>query len=217
MQHGSTRCRTWLERSTTERPYADSKSDGLSKAKDVLTEIAAKCSETKFTITGYSQGADIAGDLASEIGNSSGPVKAEQILAVGLLADPGAGTKGEAVIGPQPSGKGLPIRGHRVWGSCRGASRRSVIPKTSTARSRRDRAHCSDRWVHCSPRPRGLEVTAICAWPLLWHRISLMPTFRPRHRNRQPDQRTVEGPTARSISSRSSPAQQPGEHHQPSR
>ena len=89
------------------KTYADSKSDGLSKAKDVLTEIAAKCSETKFTITGYSQGADIAGDLASEIGNSSGPVKAEQILAVGLLADPGAGTKGEAVIGPQPSGKGI--------------------------------------------------------------------------------------------------------------
>ena len=43
------------------KTYADSKSDGLSKAKAVLTEIAAKCSDTKFTITGYSQGADIAG------------------------------------------------------------------------------------------------------------------------------------------------------------
>lgn len=89
------------------KTYADSKSDGLSKAKDVLTEIAAKCSDTKFTITGYSQGADIAGDLASEIGNGSGPVKAEQVLAVGLLADPGSGTKGEAVVGPKPSGKGI--------------------------------------------------------------------------------------------------------------
>ena len=89
------------------KTYADSKSDGLTRAKDVLNKIATKCSDTKFTITGYSQGADVAGDLASEIGNGTGPIKAEQILAVGLLADPGSGTKGEAVIGPQSSGKGI--------------------------------------------------------------------------------------------------------------
>ncbi|MDJ0407156.1 cutinase family protein [Rhodococcus erythropolis] len=89
------------------KTYADSKSDGLTRAKDILSEIATKCSDTKFTITGYSQGADIAGDLASEIGNGSGPIKAEQVLAVGLLADPGSGTNGEAVIGPKPSGKGI--------------------------------------------------------------------------------------------------------------
>ncbi|MDF3319738.1 cutinase family protein [Rhodococcus sp. C3V] len=89
------------------KTYADSKSDGLARAKDALSEIATKCSGIKFTITGYSQGADIAGDLASEIGNGSGPIKAEQVLAVGLLADPGSGTNGEAVIGPKPSGKGI--------------------------------------------------------------------------------------------------------------
>lgn len=89
------------------KTYADSKSDGLARAKDVLSEIATTCSGIKFTITGYSQGADIAGDLASEIGNSSGPIASEQVLAVALLADPGSGTKGEAVIGPHPSGKGI--------------------------------------------------------------------------------------------------------------
>ncbi|MDE8649914.1 cutinase family protein [Rhodococcus qingshengii] len=89
------------------KTYADSKSDGLTRAKDVIAEIATKCSDTKLTITGYSQGADIAGDLASEIGNGSGPIKAEQVLAVGLLADPGSGTNGEAIIGPKPSGKGI--------------------------------------------------------------------------------------------------------------
>lgn len=89
------------------KTYADSKSDGLTKAKEVLSGSAARCSDIKFTITGYSQGADIAGDLASEIGNGSGPIKAEQVLAVGLLADPGSGTKGEAVVGPKPSGKGI--------------------------------------------------------------------------------------------------------------
>ena len=55
------------------KTYADSKSDGLTRVKDVISEIAAKCSDTKFTITGYSQGADIAGDLASEIGNGFRP------------------------------------------------------------------------------------------------------------------------------------------------
>ncbi|MFB7860179.1 cutinase family protein [Rhodococcus qingshengii] len=89
------------------KTYADSKSDGSARAKDVISEIAAKCSGITFTITGYSQGADIAGDLASEIGNGSGPIKAEQVLAVGLLADPGSGTNGEAVIGPKPSGTGI--------------------------------------------------------------------------------------------------------------
>ena len=103
----STLCHTWPEHSTTEKTYADSKSDGLTRVKDVISEIAAKCSDTKFTITGYSQGADIAGDLASEIGNGSGPIKAEHVLAVGLLADPGSGTNGEAVIGPKPSGTGI--------------------------------------------------------------------------------------------------------------
>ncbi|NMM90393.1 cutinase [Rhodococcus sp. SRB_17] len=89
------------------KTYADSKADALTKADAVLSEIADKCSGTKITITGYSQGADAAGDLASSIGNGSGPVKPEQVLAVGLLADPGAGTKGEAVVGPKPSGQGI--------------------------------------------------------------------------------------------------------------
>ena len=144
------------------KTYADSKSDGLTRAKDVIAEIATKCSDTTFTITGYSQGADIAGDLASEIGNGSGPIKAEQVLAVGLLADPGSGTNGEAVIGPKPSGNGIADPRPQGMGklSGRAGSRRSAIRKTSTARSKKVRARCSDRWVQCSPKLRVLELTA---------------------------------------------------------
>ncbi|ABG99789.1 conserved hypothetical protein (plasmid) [Rhodococcus jostii RHA1] len=87
--------------------YADSKVDALTKSKAVLTEVASKCANTKFTITGYSQGADAAGDLASQIGNDHGPVPADRVLAVGLLADPGAGTKGAATVGPRTSGHGI--------------------------------------------------------------------------------------------------------------
>nr|GLK40752.1 hypothetical protein GCM10017611_76270 [Rhodococcus wratislaviensis] len=87
--------------------YADSKVDALSKSNAVLTGVASKCRNTKFTITGYSQGADAAGDLASGIGNDHGPVPADRVLAVGLLADPGAGTQGSAAVGPRTSGHGI--------------------------------------------------------------------------------------------------------------
>ncbi|KXX58781.1 cutinase family protein [Rhodococcus sp. LB1] len=87
--------------------YADSKIDALTKATAVLTDIASRCTNTKFTITGYSQGADAAGDLASGIGNDHGPVPADRVLAVGLLADPGAGTQGSAIVGPRTSGEGI--------------------------------------------------------------------------------------------------------------
>ncbi|MDV8070851.1 cutinase family protein [Rhodococcus sp. IEGM 1366] len=87
--------------------YADSKADALAKSKQILSKVENACPKTKFTIIGYSQGADAAGDLASEIGNGKGPVDASRVLAVGLLADPGAGTKGSATVGPRTSGHGI--------------------------------------------------------------------------------------------------------------
>ncbi|WP_370185197.1 cutinase family protein [Rhodococcus wratislaviensis] len=87
--------------------YADSKVDAVTRATAVLTDVSRKCTNTKFTITGYSQGADAAGDLASRIGNDNGPMPADRVLAVGLLADPGAGTKGSATVGPRTSGHGI--------------------------------------------------------------------------------------------------------------
>jgi hypothetical protein len=87
--------------------YADSKAAALTKSKQILSKVEKDCPNTKFTIVGYSQGADAAGDLASEIGNGKGPVDASRVLAVGLLADPGAGTKGSATVGPRTSGHGI--------------------------------------------------------------------------------------------------------------
>ncbi len=88
--------------------YADSKADAVSRAKQVLAKVANSCPSTKFTMIGYSQGADAAGDVASDIGNGKGPpVDPGRVLAVGLLADPGAGTKGSATVGPRTSGQGI--------------------------------------------------------------------------------------------------------------
>lgn len=87
--------------------YADSKADAVERAEQVLSKVSNSCPRTKFTITGYSQGADAAGDLAAAIGNGKGPVDPTRVLAVGLLADPGAGTKGVATVGPPTSGTGI--------------------------------------------------------------------------------------------------------------
>ena len=87
--------------------YADSKADAVSKASAVLKTYADKCHGAKITITGNSQGADAAGDIAAAIGNDRGPIDADRVLGVGLLADPGAGTKGSATVGSKTSGEGI--------------------------------------------------------------------------------------------------------------
>ncbi|WP_107656982.1 cutinase family protein [Nocardia suismassiliense] len=87
--------------------YADSKNTALENATAALRDYGTRCPTARFTINGYSQGADAAGDLAAAIGNDRGPVPADRVLAVGLLADPGAGTPGETIVGPGTAGTGI--------------------------------------------------------------------------------------------------------------
>lgn len=89
------------------RTYADSETTGKQNAQDTIRDYATRCPTAKFTLTGYSQGAQAAGDLAADIGNDRGPIPAQKVLAVGLLADPGAGTKGESIVGPRNTGTGI--------------------------------------------------------------------------------------------------------------
>ncbi|MGW5569764.1 cutinase family protein [Nocardia thailandica] len=51
-------------------------------------EIAEACPLTKFVIMGYSQGALIAGDFLSAVGNRKGVIDPSRILAGALLSDP---------------------------------------------------------------------------------------------------------------------------------
>ena len=88
-------------------PYADSKADGVKSVTDTLRQRAARCPATVFSIIGYSQGADIAGDIAENIAQGRGPITASKLRATVLIADPGRGTKGETVVGPNPPGHGI--------------------------------------------------------------------------------------------------------------
>ena len=96
--------------------YGTSKKEAIDRASQHIADKAAECPGTKFGLTGFSQGADAAGDLASKIGHGTGPISADRMFAVGLLADPGqnpnagiqlgAKTTGTGFVGARPEGFG---------------------------------------------------------------------------------------------------------------
>ncbi|OZD13022.1 cutinase family protein [Rhodococcus sp. 06-156-3C] len=86
------------------RTYAGSKQTGEDSVNNILTSA---CATAKFLLAGYSQGADIAGDIAADIGNGRGVIPAARVLGVGLVADPHQGTAGGTLVGPKVDGQGI--------------------------------------------------------------------------------------------------------------
>ncbi|MBO0853455.1 MAG: cutinase family protein [Nocardia sp.] len=94
-----------------QQSYNNSRSEGTQRATDELTRMSKQCPLTNYVIAGFSQGAVIAGDIAEQIGNGSGPVSADQVLGVTLIADGRrAGGPGQATeIGQTPDGVGAEV------------------------------------------------------------------------------------------------------------
>jgi hypothetical protein len=92
-----------------EMSYDDSRKQGTDVTRAAIADVAARCPKTNFMIIGFSQGAVIGGDIASDIGNGRGPIDADRVLGVALVADgrrqPGVGQ----TIGPTPAGEGAEI------------------------------------------------------------------------------------------------------------
>ncbi|WP_228822159.1 cutinase family protein [Nocardia farcinica] len=109
---------------------SQSRENGASALNTRAKELAAACPLSKFVILGYSQGALIAGDFLSAVGNRKGAVDPSRILAGALLSDPKrsataesdfAGSTGtssgssstklssvsETLIGSNPGGEGV--------------------------------------------------------------------------------------------------------------
>ncbi len=89
--------------------YNDSRAEGTKAALQALTDMNDRCPLTSYVIVGFSQGAVIGGDIASDIGNGRGPVDADLVLGVTLIAD---GRRQDGVgqdIGPNPAGQGAEI------------------------------------------------------------------------------------------------------------
>ncbi|GAB2658597.1 cutinase family protein [Gordonia jinhuaensis] len=89
--------------------YNDSRAQGTQRTTDKIAEVHEHCPLTGFVLLGFSQGAVISGDIASQIGNGQGPIPADRLLGVGLIAD-GRRQPGEArTVGPDPSGVGAEV------------------------------------------------------------------------------------------------------------
>ncbi|MFD6388615.1 cutinase family protein [Nocardia sp. NPDC060259] len=123
-------------------PYAASAFDqGMSYAESLSTlesglrqMLRGLCSSTRVILAGYSQGADGIGDLATEIGNGDGPIDADRVVGVGLLADPHRDPNTTLSLGnPQP-GRGIAGMRSRDFG----------------ALSDRVRTLCADGDLYCS-------------------------------------------------------------------
>ncbi|MBV9722581.1 MAG: cutinase family protein, partial [Mycobacterium sp.] len=98
----------------TQMSYNDSRAEGTRAAVNAITDMNAKCPLTSYVLIGFSQGAVIAGDLASDIGNGRGPVDDDLVLGVTVIAD---GRRQQGVgqeIGPNPPGEGAEITLHEV-------------------------------------------------------------------------------------------------------
>ena len=87
--------------------YLASKNAGIDTTNAQLKAVAGRCPHTDFLLTGYSQGADIAGDIAAAIGHNKGAIPANRILAVGLVADPSQSPVDEPTIGLNQPGMGF--------------------------------------------------------------------------------------------------------------
>ncbi len=94
--------------------YNDSRAEGKRTAVKAMTDMNDRCPLTSYVIAGFSQGAVIGGDLASDIGNGRGPVDEDLVLGVTLIADGRREFNVGQDVGPNPPGQGAEITLHEV-------------------------------------------------------------------------------------------------------
>jgi hypothetical protein len=92
--------------------YDDSRREGTVATRKAMSDMAANCPLTSYVMVGFSQGAVIAGDIASGIGNGRGPVDAKLVLGVTLIADGRRQTAVGQFVGPNPPGEGAEVTLH---------------------------------------------------------------------------------------------------------
>ncbi|MEB3033450.1 carboxylesterase Culp6 [[Mycobacterium] nativiensis] len=94
--------------------YNDSRDEGTRATIKAMTEMNARCPLTSYVLVGFSQGAVIAGDVASKIGNWDGPVDEDLVLGVALIADGRRQTGVGIDVPPSPAGQGAEVTLHEL-------------------------------------------------------------------------------------------------------
>ncbi|MGA9871099.1 MAG: cutinase family protein [Rhodococcus sp. (in: high G+C Gram-positive bacteria)] len=92
-----------------QQSYNNSRAEGMATTKAELSRVAERCPLTSYVLVGFSQGAVIAGDLAAEIGGGNGPVAADKVLGVTLIADGRRDGTSGVDIGPPVDGVGAEV------------------------------------------------------------------------------------------------------------
>ena len=87
--------------------YADSIAIGVSTTTQTITEIFARCPNTKLALTGFSQGAQIAATVATKITRGETIVPRHALVGVSLIADPERNPETVELIGTPVGGAGI--------------------------------------------------------------------------------------------------------------
>ncbi|MDO4909007.1 MAG: cutinase family protein [Corynebacterium sp.] len=89
--------------------YNDSRTEGTNRLNQQLNYVHSQCPLTKFVLMGFSQGAVIVGDVVNQIGNNKGPIPADTVAGVALVAD-GRRIQGQGIaVGSIPTGVGAEV------------------------------------------------------------------------------------------------------------
>ncbi|WP_305093409.1 cutinase family protein [Prescottella sp. R16] len=101
-----------------QESYNNSRAAGTAATLDLIERRHAECPLTTYVLTGFSQGAVIAGDVAARIGAGDGPVSPDLVLGVGLIADGRRDPAAAPTIGPPVAGVGaeLSLAGLKIPG-----------------------------------------------------------------------------------------------------
>lgn len=143
-------------------PYGASRMEGTVKATEHITEVASQCPDTKFVLTGFSQGATVAGDVAANIMNGKVPgVTAQDLLATYLVADPGRAqitttpgttTTGETGLRGKNGEIIMPLDGKRALTGTEGLT----SPRSSSFTGSDVLSFCHPDDVACAAEPGGI-------------------------------------------------------------
>jgi hypothetical protein len=136
--------------------YNVSRSQGTQRADDELSRMADQCPLTSYVLVGFSQGAVIAGDIAAQVGAGKGPVSADQVLGVTLIADGRREPDQGKPVGVSPEGVGaeIALKGLRVPGITMTGPRDDGFG----ALNDRVRTICAPGDLICASPPRALNI-----------------------------------------------------------
>lgn len=79
--------------------YAQSVQGGVEKTLATIVDIQERCDGSRVVLSGFSQGADIAGDVATLIGNQQTAINADTMAGVVLFADPQRDENANVLVG----------------------------------------------------------------------------------------------------------------------